>query len=525
MRRLFGRASGSAGSQDGEGGEARTQAARERQGRRGVRSRGPPDPFGIHGALFEYLTHVEQHAEAFAGYRVKGNPMVLLSLVDGTALAAVHLRMVGGRGRALMARRPGENGGFQGVLAAEGRAFELVMTNLTTDTVLMVDIGGELRHIEPEFWGKSDKSFWSGRHRNDRRLNRSNIVWPMSPSVCDENNLHYQETGVSRRLQLLASCTSGVDVGGGGAEEMGFPVFVYPKHGSRASARFERTTWACPEAVVVLGSPQLAGDNIEEYNIQRDNPLNRNASGGHGDAEAGVVGALANSLGVTPERLLEVAQVDASFISQLPPEMAHEVLMRQLDEQKFQTLLEEGAPADKEAPKPSVRRCLSSQSASSPSASSAAPGEQLQSVLTAATPATVVAGERMLRVGGHNLLIERFDFERCSQATTLWFAVHEQLQISDDAVTEEEVAAMRADLHGKIKQLCSGRREALLEQICSVYETPECVICLSEKPDAVLYQCGHRCVHVKCIETSGLRRCPLCRAPIAAVLPEASAAS
>lgn len=450
--------------------------------------------------------------------------MVLLSLVDGSALASVHLRMVDGKGRALMARRPGNDKVFQGVLTAERQAFELVMTNLTSDAVLMMDIGGEARHLENEFWDKKDKTFWSGRHRNDGRLNRSNILWPMTPNVCDESNIHYQQTGVSRRLELLTqSSLTAAGVVGHLEDDAGYPFFVYPKYGSRVVDRFERTIWSCPETVVVIGSPQLLVDSTEGYTIQRENPINRKGSVGQSGNQGGVVESIAESLGVSTARLLEVAQVDGDFLAELPPEHAHEVLMLQLTSEKIQLLAEEATELE-EKTQPVAQRVSSMPAASSSSSlragSSPASGGQLESAVVDAAPAAVVAGERMIRLGGHNLLIEKFDFGRCSCPAVLSFGVHERLQLSDDAVPEEELETLRKELNKKITELCSGRREALLEQICSVYETPECVICLGEKPDAVLYQCGHRCVHLKCVEKSRMRRCPLCRAPIAAVLPE-----
>lgn len=511
MQRLLGRSGGNRGPPEASR-RTRTQAARAR----------PSDPFGIDATLFDYLTHVEQHGEAFAGYRAKGHPMVLMSLVDGTALASIHIFMSGDRdGRAMIARQPGNNVAFQGVLTAEGQSFEIVMMNLTTDGVLMLDIGGDLRHMEAAYWDRSDKEFWSGRHRNDRRLNRSNILWPMTPNRCEENNLHYQETGVSRRLQLLTQTSmtaDGISMQGGD-RAAGFPIFVYPKHGSSVSSRFERTRWACPETIVVAGSPHLLGDSSVDYNIQRDNPLNRRGQ----PAQTGVVGALADTLGVTSARLLEVAEVDPEFLGQIPVEMAHDILMQQLDEKKIRALMAEGGDDDKGAQRvSSMPSYLASGSptASAPMGRSSSTSAS-QSAAASATPAAVVAGERLLSSGGHNLLIEKFDFGKCSQSAMLCFGVYERLQHSDDTLSEDEISGLREELHTKISELSSGRREALLEQICAVYDTPDCVICMSAGPDTVLYQCGHRCVHFRCIERSGLRRCPLCRAPIAAMLPDA----
>uniref|UniRef100_A0A7S0B8F4 RING-type domain-containing protein n=1 Tax=Pyrodinium bahamense TaxID=73915 RepID=A0A7S0B8F4_9DINO len=498
----------------------------------------PRDPFGLDGELFEYLTHAEQHGEAFVGYRVRGHPMVLFS-EDGTALASLHLRATGdGAGSALIARRPDDPTSFLGVLTTDGQAFALVMTNLTTDGVMMMDVGGEARHREPRFWEKTDKSFWSGQHRNDNRLNRSNILWPMTPNVCQESFLHFQQTGASRQLRLLArnqSASSKASPGGcitsgdGGS----FPLFVYPKYGSRAAARFARTTWACPETVVIVGTPALLDGASEDYNIQLEHPLSRRPGGEGLKGWEAVVKALADSFGVSPQRLLEVSRIDRDSLAQLPDDIVHELVLQQLNSADIRKLMEEGEKRDSSTPQ---------QAGAGPAAGSASPlappvagrastalpsaasqGQNLGSLAAGATPAEVVAGKRLLGHGISRLLIEKFEFERPSTPVTLHFGVHERLKLSaDEPPDATEVAELRQQLSQRIDALSSGRREALMEDICSVYETAECVICLSSdpRPDAVLYQCGHRCLHLKCIEAVRLRRCPICRAPIAAVLPE-----
>ena len=89
----------------------------------------------------------------------------------------------------------------------------------------------------------------------------------------------------------------------------------------------------------------------------------------------------------------------------------------------------------------------------------------------------------------------------------------------------EDAAEVKAGLVGRIEQLLAGRVQVLLDEVPQVFEpTEECVVCLGTEvegaPDAVLYQCGHKCVHFVC--AAKLRRCPLCRAAIAAVLPLAT---
>jgi tRNA(Leu) C34 or U34 (ribose-2'-O)-methylase TrmL len=89
---------------------------------------------------------------------------------------------------------------------------------------------------------------------------------------------------------------------------------------------------------------------------------------------------------------------------------------------------------------------------------------------------------------------------------------------AEDEGEAEEVAAVVA----RLGEVLSGRVEVLLEEVPQVFEpTEECVVCLGTEtegaPNAILYQCGHKCVCLPC--ASKVRRCPLCRAVVAAVLP------
>jgi len=197
------------------------------------------------------------------------------------------------------------------------------------------------------------------------------------------------------------------------------------------------------------------------------------------------------------------------------------VLLSQLDASAVEQLLKECAKEDEKRQPTSQRISSTASVASSSSAAAGQPeGPSGPDVAMMATPAAVVAGERMVRFGAHRLLIEKFDFQRVSAPSMLCFGVHERLQLSSDAATDEEKAELKNELQQKITALSSGRREALLEQLPSVYQTTECVICLNASPDAVLYQCCHRCVHMRCIQKASMRRCPLCRARVVAILPD-----
>eukprot|EP00928_Gymnodinium_smaydae_P082922 TRINITY_DN66195_c0_g1_i1.p1 TRINITY_DN66195_c0_g1~~TRINITY_DN66195_c0_g1_i1.p1 ORF type:complete len:530 (-),score=68.00 TRINITY_DN66195_c0_g1_i1:118-1707(-) len=497
--------------QDGGGSGAGGEQPR-RPSQRASRPPRPRDPFGLDGELFEYLLHEEQHGEAFAGYRVLGHPMVLHSLVDGVPLASIHLRVgSGSAATALITRDTAADGCFQGVVTEDDSSVELVFTNLTTDSVIMLDVGGDRRSRNDEFWSKTDRTFWSDTHRNDRRLNASNILWPMVPNACNSNNLYYLEHGERRRLHLSAGAAQAALSESGEAQTLAaansFPIYVYPKYGSRNAGRFARTAWSCPETILIVGSLSMAA---EEHNIQAELPRGITATNSAAPPTGPmlVAAVLADNLGATTDRLLAFAEIDRDFFAALPDQTAHEVLVQQLNGKDINTLTAEDEDDEEAAPK----------RLSSVGSSGFSPADSASASASSARPAAVTAGERIRGEGVvRRLLIEKFSFDQVSQPASLRFAVHEELRLTDDAAFDK--AATVKSITTKISDLRAGRREALLEEIPSVFSNADCVICLASGPDAIIYQCGHRCVHLSCVTSSGLQRCPLCRGRISAVLP------
>lgn len=525
-------AGGGGGGAEGGGSRGSGAGRGSSQGRRGRQRRraAEDDPLGLDGELFEYVSHRMHHGEAFVAYRLLGRPMVLHSVEDGLPLASLHLRVVNrtpaqarqrqGNGsppapepaQALLARRPDRGDSeFLGIINADNQEFELVMTNLTSSDVLMFDIGGNGRAREDEFWERTEASFWSGRHRNDRRLNRSNILWPMKPNRCSENHLYFQDHQEHRRLVLRARPDAPAAGGAGGADQAdeltGFPIYVYPKYGSRTVQRFARTSWSCPENMLVIGTPALLeGDVHAGHNIQIERPR---AAGGQAAPAPGsrdAVGIAASSLGVSRERLLQVLGLDDQFLRDMAPAMQHELLRAAFHSADLSALEDEPPPE-------SIQQAASQQSLSS------SPGR----LAMGARPADVAAGRRLLGAGApHGLLIEKFDFEQRGAEAILSLGVRDSMQMVDGGEKpmepEEEALLLK-----RLEQLVETRNAELMEDARSkaIYSTPECVVCMesSPPPDIVLYQCGHRCVHLQCVESVGLRRCPLCRSPIVALLP------
>ena len=120
------------------------------------------DPFSLEeDGLFKSLVCKRAPSgEAFVGYKVLGQPLVLSSRLDGLPIVALHL-MVREPYRGLMVSSGVEGEPFLGVVNADDQDIAFAMTNLTND-VLMFDIGGEAREIEEEYWERKDTSFYTG---------------------------------------------------------------------------------------------------------------------------------------------------------------------------------------------------------------------------------------------------------------------------------------------------------------------------------------------------------------------------
>ena len=130
---------------------------------------GVDDPFSLsESGLFQSVVcKTSESGEAFVGYKLLGQPLVLSSLVDGLPLCSLHI-LVPEPHRGLMVTSGEAGDTFLGVINADDQDVAFAMTNLTND-ILMFDIGGDERSIEPEFWECRDKSFYTGKHRNDKR--------------------------------------------------------------------------------------------------------------------------------------------------------------------------------------------------------------------------------------------------------------------------------------------------------------------------------------------------------------------
>jgi len=391
--------------------------------------------------------------------------------------------------RGLMVSSGVEGEPFLGVVNADDQDIAFAMTNLTND-VLMFDIGGEAREIEEEYWERKDTSFYTGKHRNDRRINQSNILYPFRTNICDRNfQSHTAESNLVQTLHVkaAAAATESTDTAADGLASA-LQLHVYPKKNTPNEQRFESTQWGLHDTVIVVANPALLNEPTE-CNLVRGDAL-KEAS---------------EHLSVPPEQLLQMLGVERDAFEAVPSDIQHEALNMLINVHPMLQLLahqqneQQAQPSDTDTP------------------TSSAPAHSGVTEF-GAQPAALTVGNsvRKQRMGG--TLVEKFLFDHHSAPCTIALAVKTGLTMCDNQGGVEELVK---ELEEQVDSVMSGREQALLECVPSIFEPEaQCVVCLNAEnespPDCVLYQCGHRCVHFECAEQ--LHKCPMCRSLISAVL-------
>merc|ERR1711959_512870 len=232
------------------------------------------DPFslGDEGLFKSLVCKRAPSGEAFVGYKLRGQPLVLSSQVDGLPLVSLHL-MVQDPHRGLMVASGIEGEPFLGVVNADNVDVAFAMTNLTND-VLMFDIGGDARAIEPEHWEKKDTGFYSGRHRNDKRVNQSNILYPFRTNVCDRNfQSQSTQSALVQTLHVKVSTSGAAESTDLADVASTLKLHVYPKKNTPNEQRFESTVWGTMDTEIVVANPALLNEPDLECNLIRGDAL------------------------------------------------------------------------------------------------------------------------------------------------------------------------------------------------------------------------------------------------------------
>ena len=103
-----------------------------------------------------------------------------------------------------------------------------------------------------------------------------------------------------------------------------------------------------------------------------------------------------------------------------------------------------------------------------------------------------------------------YDYTLNSAPCVLAMSVQTLLQFTDHVLSP-------AQGHAILDTIKTSHYKSLLESKIKVYASDMCVICLDEKPDTVIFGCGHQCLHDAC-KVAEIVDCPMCRGNITATL-------
>ncbi len=125
----------------------------------------------------------------------------------------------------------------------------------------------------------------------------------------------------------------------------------------------------------------------------------------------------------------------------------------------------------------------------------------------------VAYGDAKIEVNGYQSDI-MYDYTKTSRPCVLGLSINENLGfvlISEEQEIQK-YKEMEDDAKKMLKNLINKEFDEFLKG--KIYEAVDCVICLTEGCDCVLFECGHKCGHSACLQT--LLRCPVCRSHVSA---------
>ena len=103
-----------------------------------------------------------------------------------------------------------------------------------------------------------------------------------------------------------------------------------------------------------------------------------------------------------------------------------------------------------------------------------------------------------------------YDYDKSCARCVVGLSVSDKLEF----YPEPDMQELIEDSKEIIQEYLEKKYVQVLEK---TYDLGDCCICLDEDPDTVFYQCGHKCIHISCIDKD-ISKCPVCRTRISAYL-------
>lgn len=438
-------------------------------------------------------------------YKPFGNPMILMSLVDGFPIASLHLECQrtadqrdynNTRGKSLITHRPNKSTPdlqqFQGLVDRDDQEIQFVLTNLRQEgrinfNIMKSDVKVEV--VDP--FGLNEI--------NEINPNRSVEV------QCD------QATKLALLLSTLKSSDSGKptttvkddETTPSGPKGAYYYLSIVPQLGvTELETAFGQTKWITADLIIRKeAKPQSYPQSYRtERGIAQSAPRSYNfvdESGSRGLPESGMMSdRTSRGLGAVPFAFSASSSAARSD---------------ELSELCGDTYGEDGDSDDDGDGEVVYRGMSSSASAGAGGGTGYAFGSaSVESHHIESSYASQIKGGRQIQVYSEATGVE-YNYDLNSIRCVLGLSVAPDLKFEDALVVTpaDEIARF-------IEEFRTKTYLDILKDLV-VFKSDECVVSLEGKPDVVFYTCGHFCMKKEYADS--VTKCPLCRKVITAKIP------
>lgn len=495
----------------------------------------------LHKKYFELIETTPLNGCLHAAYRPLESAMVLFSQPTGEPLVSVQIRCRGpeigkrktDKRKALFVRR-GDSGGtdFQALFTRDEQEFEFVLTNLSGDGMVKVDI---MKH-DCGFVEDADPGAERGA------LNKINEIKPF------ESYKVHSDQQSSRSLVLVAlgrESNSTVPVSeaerNGGVQQARYFIWAAPESGcDNLVAKFTETFWACPDVFVVSGPaprnsvspwdtpvyalshdrPQSFGvpwsRDSDFHNVRHPNSTEPMSTGEHeGFLTVQRQCALRNRSGRQLARAGQRARGRSLFErSQGSP--SHGVVTLPLvcdDTDETDEVTSVFLSCGGSSSSHRTDRVERNSGQETVGAETAVRSGSENEALVRDSFAAAVQNGRLRQNKGAVKTGKRYQGVPHSPRCAVGLSVALSLSVRPELSSRTELVETARAL---LKSYVELQQNEWLRSLKRVYDAPECVVCLEQMPDCIILQCGHQCCHKACCAT--LEKCPLCRQRIVATV-------
>lgn len=465
----------------------------------------------------KYFTKVYQQQDSdykYVCYRPKYSPMVLVSEIDGTPLASLHLLCqdyekqnddLQNRGRAIISKRPdtmNDNCQFQGLVNRDNQEIEFVITNLSGQG-----------HIN-----------YNLLKTPTERLNQINVLKPNETVVVKSDKITKKSLvlksvtksdGTSLTLEEDESSTK---------ENKGtyYHISIVPEKNKHEMCKlYEKTKWVVPDILVfkerlsrfmdmtmdLTGDLNIGGPtgflNLSNDSGSRPRSITLESNEFIHAVERGIsrevftvnnplfegqcITIPSNATGVLTVDNLNT-NVSATNTCYNTTPVSNTINISGTNDE-FEFIDAESEEEEEE--------CFS--------LFDMVDRNQGMNKHILTSKAATMEGGRDVQVRS-NVSTITFAYHLPAENVVLGLSVQEKIEF----YPELEQDVIKEVAQNEVKEYLDKEKESMLNRIDIVYESTTCMICMESDPDQVLYSCGHQCMHAKC-EDFKIQKCPLCR--------------